>query len=52
MSLDGDLGAINHSANGIGLDQVEKSFFQDQDTKLVDKSKLWMDFDDFFICFK
>jgi len=37
----------------MGLDQGDKSFFQEQEAaKAADKSKLWMDFDDFFICFK
>ena len=54
QKLDGLVeGAANQSINGLGLDQIEKSFFQEQDQpKAVDKTKLWMDFDDFFICFK
>ena len=46
-------GAANQSISVMGLDQGDKSFFQEQEAaKAADKSKLWMDFDDFFICFK
>ncbi len=45
-------GAANQSITGLALDQGDKSFFQEPEPKTVDKTKLWMDFDDFFICFK
>lgn len=52
-SIDGLIEAtVNQSITGLALDQGDKSFFQEQEPKVVDKTKLWMDLDDFFICFK
>ena len=43
----------NQSANAFGIEiNVNDKAILETSTKSEDKNKLWMDFDDFFVCFK